>query len=388
MSIERVKADSPNSGRAPVVTVLMAAHNAERFIARSIESVLAQTFQDFELLVVDDGSTDGTRAVVQAFGDPRVRLLTSPRNLGLPGALNLGLGNARGRFVARQDHDDLSHPRRLEMQVQRLQTETDVALVGTRAWLVDEHERRIGAVDRCLENGSIRWYALLDNPFIHSSVLFRRDIVWTELGGYDASLRSSEDYELWSRVLEKHRACNLPDRLLSYRLVAASKMAIDEEKLAADPEGAPFPVTLRRIIAANLRRAFGSEVVSDDEAHVMGGFVLGIPAASLTLFLAVFHRLLERHERLHPDCWSSPDFRLTVATQLDVIVCRITPPSRRQALRVYAEGMRRRPTLTGSLPWGRVVSTIVFGGRLRAYLASARRHSSALARSKPERPSQ
>ena len=168
---------------------------------RDSTSILKQSFSDFELLIIDDGSTDQTADVVRQFSDRRIQFMAAGQRLGLPGALNLGLENASGDLVARHDHDDISHPLRLEQQVAYLEANPDIALVGSRAWLIDEEGKRIGRLDRCLDEVSIRWYQLLDNPFVHSSVMFRRSVVWDELGGYDVSLPSSEDYELWSSCL-------------------------------------------------------------------------------------------------------------------------------------------------------------------------------------------
>ena len=229
----------------PVLSVVMAARNADALIGEAIASILGQTFSDFELLVVDDASTDRTADVVRRIDDRRVRLLSADRHLGLPGALNYGMERAAGALIARHDHDDVSEPRRFERQVAYFGEHPEAALVGTRAWLMDERGQRVGVLDRCLDDVSIRWYHLFDNAFVHSSVMFRRAVVWDQLGGYDASLPSSEDYELWARVLERHAAANLPERLLSYRITRGSKMAGDEEKW----EEGPFPETQRRLVA-------------------------------------------------------------------------------------------------------------------------------------------
>ena len=356
----------------PAVTVLMAVHNAERFLAEAIESVLAQTFHDFELLIIDDGSTDRTADVVNQFNDPRVRYMTAGRRLGLPGALNLGLGNASGDLVARQDHDDVSDPRRLERQVEYFEAHPDVALAGSRAWLIDEKGERIGQLNRCLDDVSIRWYHLLDNPFVHSSVMFRRGVVWDELGGYDASLPSSEDYELWSRVLQRHVVANLPERLLFYRLSAVSKMAADETAW----EQGPFPETTRNLVRRNIRSMLG-DVASEEELRLMGGFVLGVSAGEVDRFLDVFWRLCAAYERRVPAACESADFRRTLALQIDAIAARLRPLSRGAGLRVYRRALGARPSLTVSLPWGRAVARLMLGATGRSWLARLRRESRA-----------
>ena len=352
----------------------MAVYNAERFVAEAIASVLAQTFRDFELLVIDDGSSDGTADIVARFADPRIRCVPAGGRLGLPGALNLGMQHASGELVARHDHDDLSHPQRLEKQVAYLAAHPGVALLGTRAWLIDEQGKRLGSLDRPVDEVSIRWYHLLDNPFVHSSVMFRRSVVWEELGGYDAALPSSEDYELWSRVLERHTVANLPERLLHYRLSAVSKMAADE---TAWEEG-PFPEILRGLVSRNIRGTLG-DVATEDELRLMGGFVLGIPAGAVDRFLDVFWRLREEFERRTPEARESAGLRRTIAVQLDAVAARVRPFSRRAALRVYRRALSTHPSLARTLPWRRAAARLTLGATGRSWLARLRRQGRAFA---------
>lgn len=352
----------------PAVSVLMAVYNAERYVAEAIASVQAQTFRDFELIVIDDGSTDRTADIVTRIADPRIHYMAAGGHLGLPGALNVGLACASGDLIGRHDHDDVSDPRRFARQVEYLSSHPDVALVGTRAWLIDESGRRVGRLDRCVDDVSIRWYHLLDNPFVHSSVMFRRQVVWDELRGYDASLPSSEDYELWSRVLQRHGAANLPERLLSYRLSAVSKMAADE---TAWEEG-PFPTILRRLVHRHIRGMFG-DIASDEDLRLMGGFVLGVPSAEIDRFLRVFWRLSEAFEQRFPQALQSADYRRTVATQIDTLAARLRPFSRGAALHVYRRALAVRPSLAGALPWGRASARLTLGAHGRATLARLRR---------------
>src|ERR1043165_9066720 len=123
---------------SPHVTVLMAVYNGEPFLAKAIDSILAQTYEDFELLVVDDGSTDATPDIVRSYGDRRVRTVRNPRNIGLARSLNVGLAEARGALVARHDADDLSYPDRFRRQVEFLAAHPDVAVLGTRFDSIDQ----------------------------------------------------------------------------------------------------------------------------------------------------------------------------------------------------------------------------------------------------------
>lgn len=354
---------------SPVVSVVMAARNAERLIGDAIASILAQTFTDFELLVVDDASTDRTADVVRNVGDPRVRLLSPGRHCGLPGALNYGMEHAAGELIARHDHDDVSDPERFERQVSYLRGHGEVALVGTRAWLIDEAGRRVGILDRCLDDVSVRWYHLFDNAFVHSTVMFRRDVVWGELGGYDASLPSSEDYELWGRVLERHAAANLPDRLLSYRITTGSKMAGDEEKW----EQGPYPETQRRLVAQHIRRTFG-DLLSPEELRLTGNFALGVKPEEAPPFFTAFWRLCDAYERSHPEVRRSSEFARTIGSQVDAVAARLRPFSRGAAAGIYARALVARPSLATTLPWARALGRIAVGAAgpvMRARLGKA-----------------
>lgn len=201
----------------PRVTVLVPSYNDERFLGAAIESILAQTFTDFELLIVDDASTDGSRAVVERYRDPRIRLLVNPTNLGGGAARNRGLAASAGEYVAALDSDDLSFPDRLERQIAYLDAHPDVAVVGSQAKLIDVNGRGIGEVWRPTTDLGIRWCRIFQNPVIQSSATFRRSVVWEELGGYEERFRYGEDFDLWQRMAKKHAIHNLAEPLVAYR---------------------------------------------------------------------------------------------------------------------------------------------------------------------------
>jgi hypothetical protein len=203
----------------PKVTVLMAVHNGGADLARAIDSVLAQTFTDFELLVVDDGSTDGSAETIERSADARIRLLRNEQNIGQVPSLNRGLAEAQGEYVARLDHDDLCLPRRLERQVAVLDAEPDVALVGTWLDVLDESGQIYGRLRGRMSDYVEFVYAILVDryPFGHPSLMFRRDVV-RSLGGYDATLAPSEDKDLYRRLaLGRHDARVVPEALVRYR---------------------------------------------------------------------------------------------------------------------------------------------------------------------------
>jgi glycosyltransferase involved in cell wall biosynthesis len=202
----------------PLITVLMPVYNGERFVLDAVASILAQTFEDFELLVIDDGSTDKTRNLLETISDPRVHVLANPTNLGLIATLNRGLELARGRYLARMDADDLAAPERLARQIDYLERHPHVHVLGCMAELIDEHGRRCSSLAGYpTEPAAIRDFLFQECCLIHPSVVFRTDTV-REAGGYSASARHAEDYELWLRLSDNHALANLPDKLISYRI--------------------------------------------------------------------------------------------------------------------------------------------------------------------------
>ncbi len=205
---------------SPRVTVLLAVHDGEPYVRESVASVLDQTFQDFEFVIVDDASTDRTVELVESFRDPRIRLLRNERNLGQVPSLNRGLREARGEYVARIDHDDWCRPRRLERQVAVLDAQPDVALVGTWMDLVDEGGRPIARLRSTIADfPEFLFHTLIMRVLVsHPSAMYRREPV-LRLGGYDESTGPAEDKDLWRRLaLERWDARIVPEPLVVYRL--------------------------------------------------------------------------------------------------------------------------------------------------------------------------
>ncbi|GAB0057072.1 hypothetical protein SIID45300_01393 [Candidatus Magnetaquicoccaceae bacterium FCR-1] len=202
----------------PRVTVLTSVYNGAPHLDAAIESILAQTWRDFEFLLIDDASTDASPMILAAWAgrDPRIRLVRNAENLGLTRSLNKGIALARGVWIARQDADDRSLPERLERQLRFLESHPEVGLLGSAAWILQENGQREsiprGVPSRHL---AIAWHLLFANPFFHASVMVRRELLLAN--PYDESVRHSQDFELWGRLVSKTRAANLAEPLIELR---------------------------------------------------------------------------------------------------------------------------------------------------------------------------
>lgn len=196
----------------PRVSVVMSVYNGERYIRQAVESILNQTFGDFELLLIDDGSTDQTPAILKSFNDPRIVRITHPANLGLVTALKEGVEQARGELIARMDADDISSPDRFAKQIAFLDAHPEVGVLGTAMRQVDSRGRLLAIVDPPTDHALIEWMMLFESPVMHATVMMRRAIV-VRAGNYNLLYRHIEDGELWSRMITITRFANLPEVL-------------------------------------------------------------------------------------------------------------------------------------------------------------------------------
>jgi len=210
-------------GSSPLISVILPVRNGEPYLADAVHSILNQSLADFELLAIDDGSTDGSASYLReaARRDCRVSVVSN-RNKGLVEALNLGLELARGEFIARMDADDVAASIRFERQIAFLNANPSVGVVGTALTLIDNRGHTIGVNDYPTDPAQVH-AALerMDCVVAHNSVMARRAVI-TSAGGYREAFRHGEDYDLWLRVIESHRIANLPERLMWYRWHANS----------------------------------------------------------------------------------------------------------------------------------------------------------------------
>jgi len=206
----------------------MPLYNGALYLDEAVSSILAQTFEDFELIVVDDGSTDDGWEKLATYSDPRI-VKVKRQHAGLVPTLNHGLALARGGYVARMDADDVALPERLAEQVLYMESNPEIGLSSASLLFVDEAGRPVNARDVPTDDWEIRWELLFENPFMHSAVILRRELLDGEGVAYDESYHRAEDYELWARLLRRTRGGNISKRLVRYRLHSASATAREHE---------------------------------------------------------------------------------------------------------------------------------------------------------------
>jgi glycosyltransferase involved in cell wall biosynthesis len=200
----------------PTVSVVMGVYNGEQYLRQAVESILGQTYPHFEFLIVNDGSTDGVAGILARFSDPRIRIITNQGNEGLTKSLIRGCGEARGKYIARMDADDISHPQRLEKEVAFLDAHPDHGVVGCCYSAIDPDGCVIKWVRYPLRHDEIVRFMLTSNVFVHGATLFRPE-VYHQVGGYREFFQHAQDYDLWLRVSEQAKLGNLPESLYQHR---------------------------------------------------------------------------------------------------------------------------------------------------------------------------
>jgi glycosyltransferase involved in cell wall biosynthesis len=199
----------------PLVSIVLPVYNAGVYLKEAIQSILDQTYTNFELIIINDGSTDDSEKLIKSFTDDRIRYIYQ-QNTGLAGALNTGLKASNGKYIARQDQDDISLKERLQKQVEFLEKHPNVNLLGTRAQVFTDDQKEMKMHDHATVPAILHFDLLFDNPFVHSSVMFRKESI-EQIGYYNDDRSYFEDYELWSRFVLKGKVANLRDVLVYYR---------------------------------------------------------------------------------------------------------------------------------------------------------------------------
>lgn len=252
---------------APKISVLMSVYNGSRYLKESVDSILNQSFTDFELIIIDDCSTDNTWEILTKYAaqDQRIRLFKNQKNCGLTKSLNCGLKLAKGECIARQDADDISLHKRFEKQIACLNEHPEVILVSCDLELIDSKGNLIGKFQRACNPDLVGWYLLFYNHLAgHSQVMFRRETV-INLGGYCENRRYSQDYELWCRLVKVGKIVILPEVLVKQRR--------HNESISTKKTQEQKAYSLKQVIN-NIKQLINEEI-SMEQAEEIRGFWLG-----------------------------------------------------------------------------------------------------------------
>ncbi|MBT5828641.1 MAG: glycosyltransferase [Candidatus Latescibacteria bacterium] len=333
----------------PELTVLMAVYNAEAYLREAIESILDQTFTDFEFLIINDGSTDASKAIISKYKDPRIHLVNNAQNMGLTSSLNRGLALTTTPLIARQDADDISHPHRLEKQVDFLNKHSNIALVGSQGYNFYTTGKKKEFMYRALEDLSIRWEFLFYNSFIHTAVMFRRDTMYTELGGYDETVNYCQDYELWSRCMRKYEVANLPDALIHRRIHDASMTSTMQENRLSES---------LRVGQYHLQTLFGTNPFNDTYAKLLT-FLQTQNQEQFAQHYQTFFELLAHYKTQNQHHQTSHDFSKTVLRQYIRMISQVQNKNRLQGLQMVLKTPQNTPRSLFSLPWHRIIAKTV-----------------------------
>jgi glycosyltransferase involved in cell wall biosynthesis len=314
----------------PAVTVLLPVYNGERHLAESLDSVLTQTFTDFEFLIVDDGSTDGSPAMLAAYAarDPRIRVHRQPANAGITATLNAGCRLARAPLIAITNQDDVCLPSRLERQVAYLAQHPNVGLLGAWADLIDEDGRFQRVKQYPAEPAMATWSMVFLSSILHPVATVRRDVL-ERIGFYPVGYGGgSEDYALGIKISQISQVCSLPEVLVRYRFHAGnfSKKRWDEQESEAN-----------RIVAEGVEHALGRPIT-----HELAARLRGLSTDQFTRDPAVIKALGAVTEDLHRAFTRRDDFR----------PAQLGPVHRDAAIRLWllsALAASRAPRLAASL---------------------------------------
>jgi glycosyltransferase involved in cell wall biosynthesis len=344
----------------PKVTVLMSVYNGRRYLSDAIESILNQTWPDFEFLIINDGSTDNSREIIKSFNDPRIRLVDNSENIGLVKSLNRGLELAQGELIARQDADDISYPNRLDEQVRFLNMHPQIMLLGTGVKTIDESGKP-HPVEWNVPTGltAIRWHLMFENAFVHTSAMYRRNIVRDVLGGYDTSFARAQDYELWSRIVRKYPVENLASFLVAHRF---QYLSVTKRLLLPDPP-------IKKIVLENLRVFLKYSDIPEQWADFIIRFQRREHFCQKTDWkqaAEMYDRIWSRYCRLYREARSNRSICLHLSTNFKWLAYYSAPRNRCVSAHIYLKARKLSQGLNKSHPsliW--YLALWVFGDRVR-----------------------
>ncbi|MDR0798157.1 MAG: glycosyltransferase [Dysgonamonadaceae bacterium] len=215
----------------PKISVLMSVYNNDRYLKEAVDSILNQTFADFELLVADDASTDTSATILAQYDDPRIQVITNENNRGLTHNLNVLLSQSRGKYIARMDADDVALPQRFRRQYDYLEAHPETGICGGFVEAFFEGSDKKQLVRYAVDDAEIRAFAFFQSPFCHPTVMIRKQVLTNHGLLYPPEYRAGQDYALWIELLPFTKGYNLPEALLRFRKHAASISSLNEQKL-------------------------------------------------------------------------------------------------------------------------------------------------------------
>ena len=195
----------------PIISVVMPAYNAEKYISEAIDSILAQTFRDFEFIIINDASTDSTKEIIKSYTDPRIKLINNEQNRGIAKSLNIGLAIAHGKYIARMDSDDIALPERFQIQFDFMEQHPDIDICGSWVKTFGDKEELL---QRFQSHEQIRDATFFYCPLIHPSTIFKTNLNFE----YSSEFPRAEDYDLWCKKINEWKFANIPEVLILYRI--------------------------------------------------------------------------------------------------------------------------------------------------------------------------
>lgn len=194
----------------PQISIIMPAYNAEKYVAEAINSILAQTFTDFEFIIINDASADSTKNIIESFQDPRIKLINNEQNQGVAKSLNIGISAAKGKYIARMDADDISLPQRFQTQFDFMEQNPDIDICGSWAKTFGAEEKSIKFPEKHVD---IKDSSFFSCAMVHPTVMFKKDLNLQ----YFSDFTRAEDYDLWCRKIDSWKFANISKVLLFYR---------------------------------------------------------------------------------------------------------------------------------------------------------------------------
>ncbi len=210
------------------ISVILPVYNAALYLKEAVNSIINQTYTDWELIIINDGSTDNSQEIILSYTDRRIKYFENENNLGLISTLNKAINLCSGEYIARMDADDISFAERFSKQVNFLDQNADYGMCGSFAHIINNQGNTTGKIIHVTENDYLKVNLLFSVPFVHPSMMIRKEILEENL--FDKEYLHAEDYDLWTRIARKYKVANIPDFLLKYRWHGSNVSITNSEK--------------------------------------------------------------------------------------------------------------------------------------------------------------